>query len=74
MVKQNSRQRREMGRVATTPSPYGSHRCMMVSPEEYNVDLQGDEVLCRDDIGLYVTTLNRIDSGLADPHRYVRGR
>ncbi len=47
---------------------------MVVSPEEHNVELQDNEVVCQDDIGLYVTTEDRIDSGLADPRRYARGR
>ena len=74
MANRSSGQRHETGKTITTPSPFGSHSSMVVCAEEHHVELHDNEVLCLDDIGLYVTTEDRIDSGLADPHRYVRGR
>tara|TARA_R100000008_G_C3540379_1_gene144432 strand:- start:593 stop:838 length:246 start_codon:yes stop_codon:yes gene_type:complete len=75
MAKRNNGQRHETGKSITTPSAYGSHRSMVVDPSEYHVrQLKDNEVLCLDDVGLYITTEDRIDSGLADPHRYVRTR
>ena len=74
MVRRSGTQRYETGKAITTQSVYGSHTSMVVSPEEHNVELQDNEVVCQDDIGLYVTTEDRIDSGLADPRRYARGR
>lgn len=62
--------RRETGREITTPSAYGSHRSMCVSPKEYGLTLQNGEVLCQDGDRLYITYENRLDTGLADPKRY----
>ena len=35
-----------------------------------NVNLNEDEVFCKDDIGYYITNKNRLDNGMADPNRY----
>ena len=49
-----------------TPSEYGSHLSMC---EEGTVAEDGWIVL-RDEKGLYSTTVDRLDTGLADPRRY----
>lgn len=63
--------RHESGRTITTKSPYGSHSEMIV---ETDIKLLLNEVVCKDDEGLYITTKDRIDSGLADPNRYGNRR
>ena len=63
----------ETGQVVTTKSPYGSHEEMVVDSFDLEDDftsLKDGEVVCKDDNGYYVTYINRIDSGLADPNRY----
>ena len=50
----------------TTPSLYGSHASMVVK------ELEDGKVICRDDIGEYTTHISRLDTGLADPHRWSR--
>lgn len=47
----------------TTPTPYGSHKSMVVK------ELDNDTVLCKDDRGEYITQKSYLDSNLADPHR-----
>lgn len=69
-VRNLSKRRHETGREITTPSAYGSHKTMCVSPEEYGLTLEKDEVLCQDGDWFYVTYENRLDTGLADPKRY----
>lgn len=49
----------------TTPSPYGSHSSMVVETDPLFVK-------CKDDLGVYTTTKEHIDSGLADPNRFSR--
>ena len=63
----------DAGRIITTKSPYGSHEEMVVDSFDLEDDftsLKDGEVVCKDDIGYYVTDINRLDSGLADPNRY----
>ena len=78
MAKYNSSKRFDTGREITTPSPYGSHRVMVVDPDQYvsakdsgsTVECGPGVVLCKDDRGFYITLEERLDSGLADPKRY----
>lgn len=49
----------------TTPTRFGSHKSMVIK------DL-GDTVICKDDIGEYVTSKSRLDNGLADSNRWDR--
>ena len=50
------------------PSPYGSHKSMV----DESCKLANDKfVVCIDEFGPYVTERNRLDSGLADPHRHA---
>lgn len=55
----------ETGKTITTPSPYGSHKSMVIE------DL-GEMVKCKDDEGEYITYKNRLDNGLADSLRWSR--
>ena len=49
------------------PSRYGSHGSMI---SEWVRPLDSDRVICEDEKGLYVTDRNRLDTGVADPHRW----
>jgi hypothetical protein len=63
------------GRNITTKSAFGSHSNMIISCEDpicKNITLQENQVLCKDDDGIYLTDKSYIDSGLADPNRYGR--
>ena len=72
----------ETGKVVTTKSPYGSHKDMVVRPDEYHANnsriyrgrgihtILEKEVVCKDDKGYYITFKSRLDDGLADPKRY----
>lgn len=69
--------KRHEGRVTniTTPSPYGSHAIMVVdNPSDHNVNLKDGQILCKDDNGVYITTKNHLNSGLADPNRCASNR
>jgi hypothetical protein len=61
----------QVGTVITTKTAFGSHADMVVDMSNYkSVQLGENEVVCKDDKGFYVTSKNRIDSGIADPNRY----
>lgn len=78
MAKFSNKKRHETGNTITTPSEYGSHKSMVVDPEQYvsakdnasGVSCGPGVVLCKDDKGFYITLEDRLDSGLADPKRY----
>ena len=50
------------------PSVYGSHKSMVVTEHENGT------VTCKDEHGEYMTTKDRLDTGLADPQRYSTTR
>jgi hypothetical protein len=50
------------------PSIYGSHKSMVTAEHDDGT------VTCKDEYGEYVTTRDRLDSGLADPRRYATSR
>lgn len=53
------------------PSHYGSHSSMVVGPVSVRTETGWEEwLLLRDEYGEYLTTQDRIDTGLADPRRY----
>lgn len=76
----------ERVRVWAGSSPFGSHLSMVVASDgQFSPSLTEDElkeinerwpiisagrVVCRDELGFYLTYKDRIDSGLADPARY----
>ena len=48
----------------TTPSTFGSHASMVVRT------LEDGRVVCKDEVGEYVTRQDKLDTGLADVNRY----
>ncbi len=72
-VGQSSKVKRD-GKVTkiSTPSRFGSHSKMIV--EEQPSSLSKNEVLLQDEFGTYITTRDRLDTGLADPRRYSTAR
>jgi hypothetical protein len=62
----------QTGRTITTKTPYGSTSDMVVTDQDILKKIKVAEscVLLKDDEGYYITNINRIDSGLADPLRY----
>lgn len=62
------------------PSRFGSHRSMVKQEDECTFlgppsAFDGPiRVICIDEYGEYSTTLDRLDSGLADPNRYNANR
>jgi hypothetical protein len=59
----NKKQHEGRAVTITTPSLYGSHASMVVR------ELDNGRVVCRDDIGEYETSKDRLDSGLTDSNR-----
>ena len=68
------KKKHETGNSITTPSWFGSHQSMVVNEDEYNESIAENEVLCKDDRGVYVTLKKRLDTGAADPARYSTKR
>lgn len=60
----------DVSRKISTPSPYGSHKSMVVDHNEFKINLNEGQVLCKDDDEYYITNSDRLDNGLADPNRY----
>jgi hypothetical protein len=61
----------DSGTAVTTKTHFGSDSSMMVDLTQYKeISIGADDVVCKDDRGFYITKLNRINSGLADPNRY----
>lgn len=58
-----SKQRHETAKKITTPSAYGSHKSMIVR------ELDDGRLVLQDQLGEYITTADRLDTGLADPKR-----
>lgn len=57
----------------TTPSEFGSHASMINEDAQarlVELHVADNLVILTDDYGDYVTTRDRLDSGLADPNRY----
>lgn len=66
----------ETGRTVTTKTAFGSTSDMVIDPSKYllsgePVNLAENEVICKDDMGFYLTLKNRIDNSTADPNRYA---
>jgi len=57
---------------AKFPSEFGSHT-VMLDAEYEAANEGGDDVVCRDDRGSYVTDRRSLDNGLADFERFVGG-
>ncbi len=74
MAKRYVAPKHSVGKMVTTKTAFGSTSDMVVSCEDVSIQhlqINSDEVICKDDHGLYITNLNRINSGLADPNRYA---
>jgi len=65
-----SKKSHDSGRTITTPSFYGSHLKMVANSELFDIKLEDNQVICKDDDGYYLTLKERLDSNLADPNRY----
>ncbi len=72
---------KEEKKVSAYPSPHGSHTSMIVDDlvGKKIIEIDGikrkvadDEVVLRDDDGLYVTKKNRLDTKMADGNRHGR--
>ena len=59
----NKKQHEGRAVTITTPSLYGSHTSMVVR------ELDNGRVICKDDLGEYETSKDRLDSGLMDSNR-----
>jgi hypothetical protein len=60
------------GHAVTTKTHFGSTADMVVDHSAFkNITINEGQVLCKDDSGYYITLLNRINDGLADPNRYA---
>tara|TARA_Y100000296_G_scaffold83231_1_gene113668 strand:+ start:267 stop:512 length:246 start_codon:yes stop_codon:yes gene_type:complete len=74
--KRNKYPTHETGDTITTKSLFGSHQDMVVPLDDPSEDIKGllpisdHQVICKDDVGYYVTDKKRLDDGLADPARY----
>ena len=74
MAKYSNKKRHETGQVITTPSVFGSHKSMVVVHTEFGLELSDNELLLKDDTHFYVTTKDRLDTGIADPNRYANSK
>jgi hypothetical protein len=70
----STKQRHETGRTITTESWFGSHQSMVVDHTEFGLELSDNEVLLKDDTHFYVTTKDRLDTGIDDPNRYSNSK
>ena len=74
MAKYSNKKRHETGRQITTETWFGSHASMVVDHTEFGLELNNNEVLLKDDTHFYVTTKDRLDTGIADPNRYANSK
>lgn len=68
-----AKDKREIGRTISGKTAYGSETSF-ISENTIGVELDQDEVLCKDERGYYITFRDRIDSGMADPRRWGNER
>lgn len=64
------------GHAVTTKTHFGSTSDMIIDHttlvnDGKPVEIADTSVVCKDDIGFYITNKSMIDSGLADPNRYA---
>jgi|688.fasta_scaffold520737_1 hypothetical protein len=67
-----AKSKHDVGTIWTGKSPYGSHTDMIVNLDGHI--LSEDEVLCKDERGVYKTLRSRLDTGLADANRWSVNR
>ena len=68
------KRRHQTGNSVTTQSWFGSHKSMVVDHSDLDYSVSEEQVVCKDDIGYYVTEKKRLDNGMADPNRYSNRR
>lgn len=61
----------QTGTTITTKTHFGSTKDMVVDHTKYGLNLDENQVLCKDDNGFYITAKSRLDNGLADANRYA---
>jgi len=63
----------DSGKTVTTKTYFGSDSSMVVQDDDIlkGLNLTDGQVVCKDDVGYYLTSTKHIDSGLADPNRYA---
>ena len=63
----------DSGKTVTTKTYLGSDSSMVVQDDDIikGLNLTKEQVVCKDDVGYYITTTKHLDSGLADPNRYA---
>jgi hypothetical protein len=67
------------GHAVTTKTHFGSTGDMVVDHSTLEFDgkpiaLSETSVLCKDDLGYYITNKTMVNSGLADPNRYANAK
>ncbi|NDC96198.1 hypothetical protein EB077_12895 [bacterium] len=62
------------GHAVTTKTHFGSTVDMVVDHNALSLEIPDSSVVCKDDIGYYITNKAMIDSGLADPNRYANAK
>lgn len=63
------------GTKITTKTHFGSHKEMVADCSiTAELKLGPKDVVCRDDLGYYITSIDRIDNGMADPNRYANSK
>lgn len=67
-----AKNKHDVGVVLAGRSPYGSHKEFIYRDD--SIHLEPNEVLCKDERGIYKTTIDRIDNGLADSNRWSLNR
>lgn len=70
----------QTGTSVTTKTHFGSTSDMVIDHTKYKyldnnpIVLNDSDVICKDDLGFYVTSKNRINTGIADPNRYANSK
>jgi len=62
------------GHAVTTKTHFGSTADMVVDHNALSLEIPDSSVVCKDDLGYYITNKAMIDSGLADPNRYANAK
>jgi hypothetical protein len=62
----------QTGTSITTKTHFGTDSSMIVDLTGFKpVTISESQIVCKDDLGFYITEKHRIDSKLADPNRYA---
>lgn len=79
MAKHYKAPKHSTGHAVTTKTHFGSTGDMVVDHSILQFDgkpieLSETSVLCKDDLGYYITNKSTINNGLADPNRYANDK